>query len=221
MSILFVLLMFMLVMSINYFYFHTRDEMIAQPQTWGGPQTARMQREYGFSIPEGYCFHPGHTWVLKEGGENARVGIDSFAANLLGTIEHIDVIGLNRWVRQGQKLVTIQSGGQNFELVSPVEGVVMAVNKDVVQDPGLLARDPYQSGWIAIVKSPDLVTNKKNLVQGGMVAAWLQNSVTRLNGMVTQLAPTMAADGGLPMAGLLARVTPELREKLAREFFLA
>jgi len=221
MSILFVLLMFLLVMSINYFYFRTRQQVIAQPQAWAGPQAVRMQREYGFSIPEDYCFHPGHTWVLKEGGENARVGIDSFAANLLGTIEHIDVIGLNRWVRQGQKLVTIRSGGQNFELVSPVEGVVMAVNKDAAQDPGLIARDPYQSGWIAIVKSPDLVTNKKNLVQGGMVAPWLQNSVTRLNGMVAQLAPTMAADGGLPLAGLLARVAPELREKLAKEFFLA
>ena len=221
MSILFVLLMFLLVMSINYFCFRTREQVIAQPQAWAGPQAARMQREYGFSIPEDYCFHPGHTWVLKEGGENARVGIDSFAANLLGTIEHVDVIGLNRWVRQGQKLVTIRSGGQNFELVSPVEGVVMAVNKDAAQDPGLIARDPHQSGWIAIVKSPDLVTNKKNLVQGGMVAPWLQNSVTRLNGMVAQLAPTMAADGGLPLAGLLARVTPELREKLAKEFFLA
>jgi glycine cleavage system H lipoate-binding protein len=219
MSILFVLLMFLLVMSIN--YFRTHEQVIAQPQAWAGPQAVRMQREYGFSIPEDYCFHPGHTWVLKEGGENARVGIDSFAANLLGTIEHIDVIGLNRWVRQGQKLVTIRSGGQNFELVSPVEGVVMAVNKDAAQDPGLIARDPYQSGWIAIVKSPDLVTNKKNLVQGGMVAPWLQNSVTRLNGMVAQLAPTMAADGGLPLAGLLARVAPELREKLAKEFFLA
>ena len=221
MSILFVLLMFLLVMSINYFCFRTREQVIAQPQAWAGPQAVRMQREYGFSIPEDYCFHPGHTWVLKEGGENVRVGIDSFAANLLGTIEHIDVIGLNRWVRQGQKLVTIRSGGQNFALVSPVEGVVMAVNKDAAQDPGLIARDPYQSGWIAIVKSPDLVTNKKNLVQGGMVAPWLQNSVTRLNGMVAQLAPTMAADGGLPLAGLLARVAPELRQKLAKEFFLA
>jgi glycine cleavage system H protein len=221
MSILFVLLMFLLVMSINYFCFRTREQAIAQPQAWAGPQAVRMQREYGFSIPEDYCFHPGHTWVLKEGGENARVGIDNFAANLLGTIEHVDVIGLNRWVRQGQKLVTIRSGGQNFELVSPVEGVVMAVNKDAAQDPGLTARDPYQSGWIAIVKSPDLVTNKKNLVQGGMVAPWLQNSVTRLNGMVAQLVPTMAADGGLPLSGLLARVAPELREKLAKEFFLA
>jgi hypothetical protein len=71
------------------------------------------------------------------------------------------------------------------------------------------------------VKSPDLVMNHKNLVQGGMVAPWLQNGLTRLNGMVTQLAPTMVADGGLPVAGLLTRVEPEPREKLAKEFFLA
>jgi hypothetical protein len=71
------------------------------------------------------------------------------------------------------------------------------------------------------VKSPDLAMNQKNLVQGGMVAPWLHNSVTRLNGMVTQLAPTMVADGGLPAAGLLTQVEPELREKLAKEFFLA
>ncbi|MGC2196631.1 MAG: glycine cleavage system protein H [Terriglobales bacterium] len=219
MSILFVLLMFLLVMSIS--YVRTRHEVAPQPEVWAGPQAPRMQREYGFSIPEGYCFHPGHTWVHKEGGENARVGIDSFAANLLGKIDHVDVMGVNRWVRQGQKLVTIQSGGQTFELVSPVEGVVTAVNQDVVQDPSVIGRDPYQGGWVAMVKSPDLAINQKNLVQEGMVAPWLQNSVTRLNAMATQLAPTMAADGGLPVAGLLTRVTPDLREKLAREFFLA
>ncbi len=67
MSILFVLLMFLLVMSIS--YFRTRHEVPAQPQEWAGPQVPRMQREYGFSIPEGYAFHPGHTWVLEEGGE--------------------------------------------------------------------------------------------------------------------------------------------------------
>jgi glycine cleavage system H protein len=159
--------------------------------------------------------------VLKESGENTRVGIDSFAANLLGTIDQVDVTGVNRWVRQGQKLVTLKSGGQTFELVSPVEGVVTALNQDALQDPSVITRDPYQGGWIAMVKSPDVILNKKNLVQGSMVAPWLQNSVTRLNSMVTQLAPTMAADGGLPVAGLLTRVPAELRETLAKEFFLA
>lgn len=218
MSILFVLLMFLLVMSIS--YFRSRGEVAAQPEVWAGPPAPRLQREYGFSIPEGYSFHPGHTWVLKEDGENARVGVDTFATNLIGKIDRVEVVGLSRWVRQGQKLVTLISGPERFELVSPVEGVVMAVHKEVLADPGLLARDPYQKGWIAIVKSPDLALNKKNLVQGEMVAPWLQNSVTRLNGMVSQLSPTMAADGGVPLPGLLMRVTPELREKLAREFFL-
>jgi glycine cleavage system H protein len=219
MSILFVLLMFLLVMSIS--YFRTRSEVVARPEATAAAQAPRMQREYGFSIPQGYSFHPGHTWVHREAGEAARVGIDSFAANLLGKPDRVEVAGVNRWVRQGQKLVTIECGGQKYELVSPVEGVITAVNQDVVQDPSVIGRDPYQGGWIAMVKSPDLEINKKNLVQAGMVAPWLQNSVTRLNGMVTQLAPTMAADGGLPVSGLLARATPELREKLAREFFLA
>ena len=180
-----------------------------------------MERELGFQIPQGYCFHPGHTWVMKEANDSARVGLDSFAANLIGKIDGIDVLAENRWVRQGQKLVTIHSGGESYELVSPVEGVITGINRDILDEPTLASRDPYQNGWIATVKSPDIAINQKNLVQGGMVAPWLQNNVTRLNGMVAQLAPTMAADGGLPMPGLLTRVSPELRQKLLKEFFLA
>jgi glycine cleavage system H protein len=219
MSILIVLLMFLLVMSIS--YFRTRHEVPVQPEAWAGPQPPRLQRAFGFSIPEAYCFHPGHTWVTKEGGENARVGIDSFAANLVGKIDHIELTGLNRWVRQGQKLVSIQCGDKTFEMVSPVEGVITTIHKEAVEDPDMIARDPYRAGWLAIVKSPDLAINQKNLVQGGMVAPWLQNSVTRLNAMVAQLAPTMAADGGLPVEGLLTRVSAEQGQQLVKEFFMA
>jgi glycine cleavage system H protein len=144
MSILFVLLMFLLVMSIS--YFHTRSEVATQSAVRMAAQAPRMQREYGFSIPEGYCFHPGHTWVLREGGENARVGVESFATNLIGKLDHIEVAGVNRWVRQGQKLVTLKGGGATFELVSPVEGVVTAVNKDAIEDPSVIGRDRIRKG---------------------------------------------------------------------------
>src|ERR1700740_2848040 len=77
MSILFVLVQFLVIMSIS--YFRSRDVVATRPEAWAGPQAPRMQREYGFSIPEGYSFHPGHTWVKSEGGENARVGIDKLA----------------------------------------------------------------------------------------------------------------------------------------------
>lgn len=219
MSILFVLLMFLLVMSIS--YFRTRHEVMAQPEAQPRPQSVRLQREYGFSIPEGYSFHPGHTWAHREGTETVRVGLDSFAGNLIGRVDSIDVMGLNRWVRQGQKVASLRAGDLAIDLVSPIEGVVISVNRDIAEDPGLLTRDPYNAGWIAVVKSPDIAINQKNLVQPTMVAPWLQNSVTRLNGMVAELAPTLAADGGMPITGLLRRVAPEVRAKLLKEFFLA
>ena len=218
MSILFVLLMFLLIISFG--CMRSRHEVPART-TAIGPRAPRMEREYGFQIPQGYCFHPGHTWVLKEGPETARIGVDNFALNLLGKIDRIYVVGENRWIRQGQKIMAITSGATTVDLVSPVEGVITSLNIEAIKDPRIIARDPYAEGWIAMVKSPELATNQRNLVQGAMVAPWMQNNITRLNGMVEQLAPAMAADGGVPVAGVLANVPRELREQLVKEFFLS
>ena len=98
--------------------------------------------------------------------------------------------------------------------------MITAINRDAIEDPKTVVHDPYAKGWIAILKSPDLPVNQKNLMQAQMVAPWMQNSVTRLASMVPELAPAMAADGGLPESGLLTRVTPEVRQNLVREFFL-
>jgi glycine cleavage system H lipoate-binding protein len=221
MSILFVLLMFLLVMSISYFVTRNQQPEVRAEASASAPRPVRMERQYGFQVPQDYCFHPGHTWVRKEGGETARVGVDAFAVNLLGKIDRVAAVGENRWVRQGQKIASVSSGGTTVDLLSPVEGVITALNTEAIQDPGMIARDPYDHGWLAIVKSPDLEINQRNLVQGPMVAPWMQNNVTRLNALVGQLSPTMAADGGVPLAGLLSRVDPELRDKITREFFLS
>jgi glycine cleavage system H lipoate-binding protein len=219
MSILFVLLMFLLIISVRYLI-EPKAQPALEPEIAARPQPLRMKSEYGFEIPQGYCFHLGHTWVMKEGSDDARVGVDKFVTNLMGKIDHIDVRGANRWVRQGQKIITVSSEGTSIDLVSPVEGVVTAINDDVLRDPSLVTNDPYENGWIAIVKSPDLKINQRNLIQGSMVASWMQNNVTRLSAMLSP-SPVLAQDGGLPINGLLPRLTPELRQKVVKEFFLS
>lgn len=219
MSILFVLLMFLLIISVRYLI-EPKAQPALEPEIVARPQPLRMKSEYGFEIPQGYCFHLGHTWVMKEGSDDARVGVDKFVTNLMGKIDHIDVRGANRWVRQGQKIITVSSEGTSIDLVSPVEGVVTAINDDVLRDPSLVTNDPYENGWIAIVKSPDLKINQRNLIQGSMVASWMQNNLTRLSAMLSP-SPALAQDGGLPINGLLPRLTPELRQKVVKEFFLS
>jgi len=219
MTILFVLLTFLIIISIRYFI-EPKSQPAFELEIVAKPQAPRVKREYGFEIPQDYCFHLGHTWVSKEGANDARVGVDKFVTNLMGKIDHIEVKRTDRWVRQGQKLITLTSNGTSVDLLSPVEGVVMAINDDVLQDPSLVTNDPYQDGWIAMVKSPDLRVNQRNLIQGSMVASWMQNNAARLNAMLSP-TPALAQDGGGPISGLLPQLTPELRRKVVKEFFLS
>jgi glycine cleavage system H protein len=220
MSILFVLLTFLFVITVTYFL--RRDQPGVALQAGASPDIGApmMAKEQGFDVPRGYCFHPGHMWVLDEGRQNARIGLDSFGANLIGKIDRVEVVGLNRWVRQGQKVCSISHDGTTVELLSPVEGVVISVNNDVLNDPSLLTRDPYQNGWICVVKSPEITTNLNNLLQGTLVAPWMQDSVRRLSTMTAKLAPAAAADGGLPVSGLLVHLEPGVQRTLIHEFFL-
>jgi glycine cleavage system H lipoate-binding protein len=220
MSILFVLLTFLLLISITYFRRHGNETTVQAQPAVHPPARPHLARELGFEIPKGYCFHPGHTWVLDEGRQNARIGLDSFGANLLGKIERIEVDSLNRWVRQGQKLMTLTRDDMHVDLLSPIEGVITAINHEAIKDPSLVLSDPYRNGWICIIKSPELATNVKNLVQGPLVGTWLQNSVSRVTSLAQQMMPALAQDGGLPVSGILSQLDPGSQRKLIQEFFL-
>jgi len=219
MTILFVLLTFLVVMSITY-YTRRGQQPAAEQMVFANAVSPRMARDFGFEIPQGYNFHPGHTWVQDEGRQNARVGLDSFAANLVGKIDRIEVTGLNRWVRQGQKVWSITRDGTTFDMVSPVEGVVIAVNPEVQKDPNLAVKDPYKDGWVCVVKSPDLKTNINNLMRGSFVGPWMQNTIRSVGAMTAQMAGATAQDGGVPVPGLLAQVDSSLQRAMIKEFFL-
>jgi len=173
MSVLLVLLMFALVMTLGRLL-----KRRAQPSTAGPVETLprlrpRIETKFGTDVPTGYCFHPCHTWAVDEGWQLIRVGVDRFAVNLFGKIEHIDVVGLYRWVRQGQKLMTITVAGISVDLPSPVEGALTAVNRAALENPELVTTDPFCEGWIAVIKSHCYATDQKNLMQGAMVAPWI------------------------------------------------
>ncbi len=221
MSILFVLLTFLLILTVMYF---RKPQLEDALQLAPGQQISApvMMQFNGLEIPSGYAFHPGHTWLNDEGHQNARIGLDGFAANLFGQIDSIDFAELNRWVRQGQRLCTIKHGDSKIELLSPVEGVVTATNERLAKTPNLAIDDPYQSGWLCTIKAPELAINSKNLLQGPLVPAWMQNSVGRVGEMLSQMSamPALAQDGGLPMKGLLFELGPDVQQQLTKEFFL-
>ena len=59
------------------------------------------ERFAGFLAPAGLLFHPGHSWARMDGLDTVTIGMDDFAAKLLGSADSISLPKLGSRVKQG------------------------------------------------------------------------------------------------------------------------
>jgi glycine cleavage system H protein len=220
MTVLLVLVTFIVFLTIDYFLSRKRA---AVPAAEAGVEMPQLRPAVvaGFALPENLRYHPGHTWALAEGTEKVRMGMDDFAARLVGKIARLELPKRGQWVRQGQKLATVTRDGVTAELVAPVEGMVTDVNDAVLANPEMARRDPYGEGWLVAVHSPDSKLNFRNLLGGNVARRWMQEAVERLTARMPALAGAVAQDGGLAMDDLAAHLPDADWQELAREFLLS
>jgi hypothetical protein len=48
----------------------------------------------------------------------------------------------------------------------------------------------------------------------------MQNSISRISSMATQMAPALAQDGGVPVSGMISQLDSGSQRKIVHEFFL-
>jgi glycine cleavage system H protein len=174
----------------------------------------------GFLVPEQMSYHAGHGWTLRERRNLMRVGVDEFAAALIGKAEKVELPKPGQWVRQGQKVWSFYRNGEKTEMVSPTEGEVVEVNTELLENASLVRSDPYGKGWLVAIHVHDEENTTRNMVPKPLVRRWMQECVERLYARQPQLAGAVAADGGRPAEDLLAGL-PDLNWKeLTGEFFL-
>ena len=174
-----------------------------------------------FHLPEEKIhYHQGHSWVMSEGDSLVKVGIDDFARKLVGRIDAIQFPQVGSRLSQGEKGWSLLAGGKSIDMLSPVDGKVVAVNEDLLDSPGSVNKDPYRHSWLMKVEAPKISANLKNLLSGGLARKWMEgvreNLLTRLDynlGAVSQ-------DGGAPVDGIARSLDRERWDEIAREFFL-
>ena len=184
-------------------------------------KTYAFERIAGFLVPDNVMFHPGHGWARMEKSDTFTIGIDDFAAKLLGSVDSISLPELGSHVKQGALGWGFKADSRLIHMLSPVEGEVVAVNDAVANHPGKIFEDPYGKGWLFKVRSNNLVRDLKNMIPKGMVGEWLEN--VRQSLMHRGTAPAHAplyADGGEPTRGFARVIDPEGWDNLARECFL-
>ncbi len=221
MTVLLVLATFIVFLTIDWFYSRKRvPAPVMQFAVAEGP--ARQPGVVaGFRLPENLRYHFGHTWALAEGPRQVRVGMDDLAARFIGKAEGIELPRRGQWVRQGQKIWSVEREGRKTEMVSPIEGMITDINEAVLREPQLALKDPYGEGWLVTLHSPDAATNFRNLLNGGVARKWLEDAAERLRAAVPAMAGAYAQDGGLMLDDLSGYVSEKAWSELAHELFLA
>jgi glycine cleavage system H protein len=105
-------------------------------------------------FPEELKYSREHVWVRVENG-TAVVGITDFAQEELGIIASLELPDEGDTVEQDDSFGSIEGRKTVAELYAPFSGTVEAVNAEVLDNPGLLNDDPYDSGWLIEVSLDD------------------------------------------------------------------
>jgi glycine cleavage system H lipoate-binding protein len=229
MTVLLVLFFFTTFLVID--HFRTRNAV--QPALQVAPAIAKPAAEVtprlqpalvgGFKVPENFRYHPGHTWALSESPSLVRVGMDDFAAKLTGKLERITLPQRGQWIRQGQKMATIYRDGAAVDMVSPIEGTVSDINEAVIKNPKLALSDPYGEGWLITAQAPDAQTSFRNLLGGALARWWTEESASRLQRKMPNLAfaGALAQDGGEAITDVSSQISGQDWLPVAKEFFLS
>lgn len=104
------------------------------------------------------------TWVKVMGDGNVKVGITDYAQKMLNEITYVDFPKVGSKVVQMESLGTVESSKSVSDIFSPISGIVEAVNEDLMDDPEIINRDPYDAGWIIAITPSNLEEELKNLL---------------------------------------------------------
>jgi glycine cleavage system H lipoate-binding protein len=195
-------------------------------------ETSGLREEAGIlpafaaqELPGGLFFHSGHTWAKIEPSGTVQVGLDGFARGVLGRVDRFDLPEAGAQVRQGEVAFAAIQSGKRIEFVSPVDGVVSAVNGGILSDPQEGKKEPYVKGWTFAIRPSNLAHNLKKLRIGADASAWLEREARSfaeflsLHRAVPQGVGATLPDGGVHAEGIMETMDGEVLQIAIRKYF--
>ena len=111
------------------------------------------------AVQKGLLYSKDHEWVQEEGGEFV-VGITDYAQSELGDLVFVNLPEEGDSVTKGEAFSDVESVKAVSDVLSPLTGVVSAINEAVLDAPESINSSPYEA-WFVKVKD---VTDKEELL---------------------------------------------------------
>ena len=103
------------------------------------------------TYPDDLRYHREHDWARIEGDE-ATLGITWFAQDALGELVHFEPPDEGAQMAKDSSYGEVESVKAVSEVIAPLSGEVVEVNRKVVDEPETVNDDPYGEGWLVRIR---------------------------------------------------------------------
>jgi glycine cleavage system H protein len=107
------------------------------------------------NFPADLKYTDDHEWI-RVAGNIGTVGVTDHAQGELGDVVYIDITDESASVKQGESFGTIEAVKTVADMLAPVSGKIVEVNKGLNDNPEVVNQDPYGEGWIVKIEISDM-----------------------------------------------------------------
>ena len=91
-----------------------------------------------------------HEWIEFTDEGTARIGISDYAQNEMGDIVFVNLPEIGDELKIEESFAEIESVKSIADVYSPVDGLVIAINQDLIDSPELINEEAYEA-WLVEV----------------------------------------------------------------------
>ncbi len=99
------------------------------------------------NTPKELKYARSHEWVRMTGPDTAEIGLTDFAQDQLGDLVFVELPEVGDAVTAGEGFANVESVKAVSDVYSPVTGVVVEVNEELLDNAALINEDPY-GAWL-------------------------------------------------------------------------
>lgn len=96
----------------------------------------------------------GYMWYQKKDGV-ITIGINEEGLEDFEEITSIELSPEGEKVEADVVLGTIETDDGPLDIYSPVDGTIVEVNSQIIDDPSLIQEDPYEEGWLLRIEAAE------------------------------------------------------------------
>ncbi len=93
-----------------------------------------------------------HLWYTENEGI-ITIGINDEGLADITEINSIDLPPEQEKVDSDLAFGSIETDDGTLDLFSPIEGTIIEVNSQVLEDPSIIMEDPYEEGWLVRIEA--------------------------------------------------------------------